>query len=76
MQSDGTYQSFDVSSRVALVIGPALDYVSYSHRRPTASSIYDHLYCTLEALVGELVGTATVPPDTYTYCESTTLLVL
>lgn len=75
LNSSGPRTSFDVSSRVALVIGKALGYANDPRPIRLAGSTYNDTYDLLEKVVRDLICTAKTGLDSYTYCESTSFAV-
>ncbi|KAF2194385.1 hypothetical protein K469DRAFT_650145 [Zopfia rhizophila CBS 207.26] len=76
LDSKGPYRSFDISSRVALLIGAALGYANDPRPIRLAGSTYGDTYNRMEILVRELIFTNKNGPDPYTFCESTALAVI
>jgi hypothetical protein len=75
LSSAGPNRSFDVSSRVALLIGKALGYANDPRPIRLAGSTYGDIYNEMEELVRKLICAANTGPDSYTYCESTSFAV-
>lgn len=66
-------RSFDVSSRVAALIGHALAFTIDPQTVQLTGLMYSDAYGNLEKLVNDLMCNAKTGPDSYIYCESTTL---
>ncbi|KAF2232698.1 hypothetical protein EV356DRAFT_534420 [Viridothelium virens] len=69
-------RSFDLSSRVALVIGTALGYANDPRPTRLAGSTYEDTENRMQSLVRELVCSSKNGSNAYTYCESTALAVI
>jgi hypothetical protein len=69
-------RSFDVTSRVALLLGAALGYANDPRPARLAGSTYCDTYDRIENLVRDLIGKGKdTRQNSYTYCESTSLAV-
>ncbi|KAE9375214.1 hypothetical protein N431DRAFT_463313 [Stipitochalara longipes BDJ] len=73
LASSRAKRSFDVSSRVALLIGTAVVYSNDSRSIRLAGSTYINICNQIEQLVRDLICMAKTGPDSYIYCESTSL---
>ncbi|KAI9712787.1 MAG: hypothetical protein M1820_001409 [Bogoriella megaspora] len=70
------HRRFEVSSRVALLIGTALGHANDPRPIRLTGSTYRDIDNRMEILVRELVWASKDELDTYTYCESTALAVI
>lgn len=75
LNSSELKRSFDVSSRVALLLGMALGYVNDPLPNWLAGSTYNDTYSQVEELVRHLIYTNRTGSDSYLYCESTSLAI-
>ena len=73
---NGPHRSFDISSRVALLIGTALGHANNPRPTRLAGSTYKDADNRMKQLVRELIYTNKDGLSTYTYCESTALAVM
>ena len=71
--SNAAYRSFDISSRVALVIGAAVGYANEPRSARLGGSTYSDTYDRLEILVRDLIRSAMTGPDSHVFCEGTLL---
>jgi hypothetical protein len=71
----GPSRGFIASARVAALVGPALGYVNNAKTARVQQVRFDAVYENMDMLVRAFIGAAKREPDTYTYCESTSLAV-
>ena len=76
LDCQGPYKTFDITARIALLVGAALSYANDPRPVRLAGSSYADTYTRLENLVHDIISTAEAGTDSYTYCESAALAVM
>jgi hypothetical protein len=73
IDSKSVYRSFDISSRVALVMGAAVGYANAPRPDQLGLPTYNDMYDQMKNLVQELLHSSKTVQDSHVFCESTLL---